>query len=94
MSPFEACWKTATQPGAILVAVERRLVDAGALIELRQLHGLSASEVDVLLWLETHEPLEDFHKIPPTDQGERAPEARISTGERRKSSQARGGVAA
>lgn len=57
MTPFEACWKTATQPGAILVAVERRLVDAGALIELRQLHGLSAQEIDVLLWLETHEPL-------------------------------------
>lgn len=56
MTPAEQCWKAVTQPGAILVAVERRLVDAGALIELRQLHGLSASEVDVLLWLETHEP--------------------------------------
>lgn len=57
MNPAQECWKAARRPGDILVAVERRLVDAGALVELRQLHGLSAQEIDVLLWLETHEPL-------------------------------------
>lgn len=57
MTPTEKAWSAAVRPGVVLANVERRLVSAGALTELRQLQGLSASEVDVLLWLELHEPI-------------------------------------
>lgn len=56
MNPQETCWKAVVQPGAVLTAVERRLMDAGALVELRQLHGLSAQEADVLIHREIHAP--------------------------------------
>lgn len=56
MNPAEQAWKAAVRPAAVLKDVERRLVAAGAITELRQLQGLSAQEQDVLVWLEIHEP--------------------------------------
>lgn len=56
MNAQDAAWKAAVRPGDVLDAIERSLVAAGAVTELRQLHGLSAAEMDVLLWLEVHEP--------------------------------------
>lgn len=52
MTPSEKAWRAATGAQGVLSRVERRLVAAGAITELRQLSGLSASEVDVLLWAE------------------------------------------
>lgn len=57
MTASEKAWEAAVRPAAVLRAVERRLVAAGAVTELRQLHGLSAQEEAVLVWLELHEPL-------------------------------------
>ncbi len=51
-SASETAWETATGATAALAAIERRLAEAGAVIELRQFYGLSASEQDVLLRLE------------------------------------------
>lgn len=56
MNPCLDAWKAAVCAASVLTAVERRLVDAGALTELRQLHGLSAQEQDVLVYREVHEP--------------------------------------
>lgn len=52
MTREEHCWRNATQ--VILTAVEERLIAAGALVELRQFHRLSAQETDVLIWQEIH----------------------------------------
>lgn len=52
-----ACWHAAIDPSAVLSRVEHNLVAKGALVELRQFYGLSAKEMDVLLWREVHEPL-------------------------------------
>ena len=60
MNPAEQAWKAAVRPAAVLKDVERRLVAAGAITELRQLQGLSAQEQDVLVWLEIHEPTTSF----------------------------------
>lgn len=49
MSPAEMCWMAARHPREVLDAVEERLVEAGAVIELRQFHGLGADEIDCLL---------------------------------------------
>lgn len=57
MIAAEKAWQAAVRPAAVLRDVERRLVAAGAVTELRQLHGLSAQEEAVLVWLELHEPL-------------------------------------
>lgn len=46
------CWAAATSADRVLEAVETRLIDGGAVIELRQFYGLSAQECDVLLRLE------------------------------------------
>lgn len=48
----EQAWRRTTGATDALRAIEARLVRAGAIIELRQFHGLSAQEVDVLLRLE------------------------------------------
>lgn len=50
-----AVWDAATSAPAVYAQIERRLVDGGAVIELDQLHRLSADEVDLLLWLERNE---------------------------------------
>lgn len=42
------------RPECVLSAVERRLWDSGAVVELRQFHGLSAQEMDVLIYREVH----------------------------------------
>lgn len=57
MSPAEQAWQIAVGPAAVLRDVERRLIAAGAVTELRQLQGLSAQEADRLVWLELHEPI-------------------------------------
>lgn len=41
----------------VLERVEERLVEGGAVTELRQFEGLSADEVDTLLWLERNDPV-------------------------------------
>lgn len=40
----------------LLQAVEARLVDAGAVVELYHLHRLSAAEMDILIHREIHQP--------------------------------------
>lgn len=57
VNPAEEAWKRAVDASHVLTRVEARLVAAGALIELRQLQGLSAQEQQVLVWLELHEPV-------------------------------------
>lgn len=47
----------ATRAKDVLDDVEERLVIGGAVIELAQFHGLSADEVDTLLWLERNDPV-------------------------------------
>ena len=41
----------------VLARVERRIIDAGAVVEMHQFQGLSADEVDRLLWLERSDPV-------------------------------------
>ena len=53
-SPEQAAWEAATGAADVLARVEARLVAAGALTELRQFQGLSAQEVDVLVYRELH----------------------------------------
>lgn len=60
MNADQVAWKAAVRHAAILEAVEARLILAGAVTEVRQFYGLSASEVDVLLWQELHEPTFTF----------------------------------
>lgn len=45
----ERAWRTAVAHTRVLARVQRRLIEAGAVIELRQLQGMSAAEVDVLV---------------------------------------------
>ena len=68
MTLDQDAWKAAVRPAAVLARIEARLVAAGAITELRQLHGMSAQEQDVLVWLELHEPLvsEDVQRTRPT----------------------------
>lgn len=54
MSPV---WLVMARAKEVLEAVEDRLVDGGAVTELRQFQGLSADEVDTLLWLERNDPV-------------------------------------
>lgn len=51
-SPTESAWLRTTGATDALRAIEARLVARGAITELRQFHGLSAQEQDVLLRLE------------------------------------------
>lgn len=56
-APTVKAWRAAVHASHVLERVEARLVAAGALTELRQLQGLSASEQDVLIHREIHEPV-------------------------------------
>lgn len=56
MTPAEAAWNAAVRPEMALAVVEARLVAQGAVVELRQLQGLSAQEFDVLVYREVHRP--------------------------------------
>lgn len=49
MIRVDECWKAAVRVTTVLERVEQRLVDAGAVTELRQFYGLSAQEMDVLV---------------------------------------------
>lgn len=71
MNPCEKAWRAAVDASHVLTRVEARLVAAGALTELRQLHGLSAQEQDVLVHREVHEPFVstgDVAMSPQTDE--------------------------
>lgn len=57
MIPAQEAWKAAVNASLVLAQVEARLIAAGALIELRQLQGLSAKEQDVLVFREVHSPV-------------------------------------
>jgi hypothetical protein len=61
---LEDAWARAIRPRVILAEIEARLTAEGAVIELRQLQGLSAQELDLLLALEVHQP-----QIDPDTQG-------------------------
>lgn len=82
MSPDEAAWRAAVRHAAILEAVEARLILAGAVTEVRQFYGLSASEVDVLLWQELHEPAwhREVHSPVPTASEDFHKEASVASG--------------
>lgn len=56
MNPVDEAWRHAVNAASVLTAVEARLVNAGALSELRHLHGFSAQEQDVLVHREVHDP--------------------------------------
>lgn len=52
MTAQDRVWMTAVDAAVAIHRIEERLVAAGAVIELRQLHGLSDDEIAVLVRLE------------------------------------------
>ena len=56
LTAVDAAWYSAINAEALLEAVETRLVDAGAVIELRQFRGMSAQEIAILVERERSTP--------------------------------------
>lgn len=52
----DAAWKVTVGRQRLVAALEARLTAQGRMIELRQLQGLSASEMDRLVQREIHRP--------------------------------------
>lgn len=52
----ERAWRHAVAHTRILARVEARLIEAGAVTELRQLQGMSATETDLLVRRELEAP--------------------------------------
>lgn len=52
----DEAWQHAVRATSIIEEVAHRLAAAGAITELRQLEGMSASELDLLVYREIHRP--------------------------------------
>jgi hypothetical protein len=59
----DAAWNVTVGRERLVAALEARLTAQGALIELRQLQGLSASEMDLLVHREIHQPSSETRVI-------------------------------
>lgn len=52
----DAAWNVTVGRQRLVAALEARLTAQGRMVELRQLQGLSASELDLLVHREIHRP--------------------------------------
>jgi hypothetical protein len=52
----DSAWQVTIGRQKLVCAIEARLTAQGRMIELRQLQGLSASEMDALVYRELHAP--------------------------------------
>lgn len=52
----DAAWNVTVGRQRLVAALEARLTAQGRMVELRQLQGLSASELDLLVHREIHQP--------------------------------------